>query len=74
MKQDMLSSRSQVWCGGCCYVVMMMMVNYGGEEGIYFLNVGFIDQSGSRNSMFSTYGTRDIISLVTPRLGVTHCT
>jgi hypothetical protein len=60
----MLYSRSQA---GVVDVALfpMMMVKHGEEEGLY----GLCYASGSRHSMSATYGPREIIFLVTPRLG-----
>jgi hypothetical protein len=65
MKQGLLSSGSQGGVVDVTMLPMMMMVNCGEEEGLY----GMCYPSGSRHSMSATCRPRDIISLVTPRLG-----
>jgi hypothetical protein len=65
MKQDLLSSGSQAGVVDVALLQMMMMVKCGEEEGL----CGLCYASGSRHSMSATCGPRDIISLVTPRLG-----
>jgi hypothetical protein len=65
MKQDLLSSGSQTGVVDVALLQMMMMVNCGEEEGL----CGLCYPSDSQHSMSATCGPRDIISLVTPRLG-----
>jgi hypothetical protein len=46
-------------------MLLVMSGDQHEEEG----PVGFVGQSDSWHSMSTSYGTRDMISLVTPRLG-----
>jgi hypothetical protein len=64
MKQDLLSSGSQASVVDVA-LLPMMMVMCDEEDKI----CGLCYPSSSRHSMCSTCGPRDIISLVTPRLG-----
>jgi hypothetical protein len=64
MKQDLSPSVDQVSVVDVA-LLLMMMVKCGEEEGL----CGLCCPSNSRHSMSATCGPRDIISLVTPRLG-----
>jgi hypothetical protein len=67
MKQDLLSFLGH----GVVDVAMLLMMNgdVWWRGGDLSAQCGLSWSSGSRHSMSSTCGPRDIISLVTPRLG-----
>jgi hypothetical protein len=68
MKQDLLSSVDQA---GVVDVAMLLTMSgdVWWRGGALSAQCGLCWSSGSRHSMSATCGPRDIISLVTPRLG-----